>query len=205
MPGIYSEVHEHLLDLSRIRLDSPMLGTTKCHKLDVFADHTTQHTIHVGDQAVQVEDPGPKDLLPAEGQQLMREQRGLFRSLLDGFGVAADWLVGAALPEHHLRIAHDCGEPVAKVVGDPYGQPAHGVKLLGLAQLLFQSPTLDHMTQFGADVGHRLKEARVRRARLAAEKLKDADHVGTGKTGKASASLHRYLGLSGIERIQDPW
>ena len=57
--------------------------------------------------------------------------------------------------KHQLTVALDDGEQIVEVVRDAAGQAAYGFHLLGLAQLLFQSPT------FGNILGDHLEAQRL--------------------------------------------
>ena len=70
------QVHEDLLDLPGVRLDAAQAGLQGRRQLDVLPDEPPQHLLHVGDDGVEIEDPGLKDLLSAEGEQLPRQARG---------------------------------------------------------------------------------------------------------------------------------
>ncbi len=66
--GVDAEVHQDLLDLSRIGTDDPQVMTGKEVECDVLTDHASDHLHQVGDHVVQVDIFHLEHLPPAEGQ-----------------------------------------------------------------------------------------------------------------------------------------
>jgi hypothetical protein len=85
--GIDGQVHDDLLDLTRVGLDAPERGLGHRHQVDRFADQPLEHGLHAGHDAVQVEHLGRQHLLAAEGEQLARERRGLVGGLANAFRI----------------------------------------------------------------------------------------------------------------------
>src|SRR5207245_10139392 len=65
---VHSKIHDHLLDLARVSLHCAQLGAGDHHQLNVFTNHTVQHLEIFCDHSVEVDDPGGKHLLAAEGK-----------------------------------------------------------------------------------------------------------------------------------------
>src|SRR5215472_8095635 len=64
------QVHQHLLDLAQVGLDQTQVVCQAGVDFHVFSDQPPQHALHVGDDFVEVEHSGLKNLLTAESQQL---------------------------------------------------------------------------------------------------------------------------------------
>src|SRR3990172_1892047 len=138
IPCIQHQVDDDLLDLPRIRLHSSQPIPRDRHELDVIPDQTAEHLVHVGYDAVQIQDLGLEDLLAAEGDQLLRQTGGALARFPDLFespgherGVFHAFL-------HQSDIARDHRHQVVEIVGDPARKPSHRLDFLGLPQLLLQ-------------------------------------------------------------------
>ena len=103
-----------------------------------LADQTAQHAVGVGDDGAQVDRRKAQRLLAREGEQLVRQRRGVFGGSPDLDEIAPERLVGADLPGQHVGVAQDHGQRVVEVVRDAAGQLSDRFQLLRLAQLLFQ-------------------------------------------------------------------
>ena len=92
------------------------------------------------DERVQVERPRLDDLLAAEGQQLAGQRRGALAGLACT-SVSGAWSgsAGFSASQHQLDVAEDDREQVVEVVRHAAGQPADGLHLLGLPQLLLEA------------------------------------------------------------------
>ncbi len=90
IPGVDDQVNQHLLNLARIRFDTLQIGRQFRAELNIFADQSLQHLVHVGDCVVQIKRQRLQNLLASEGQQLPRQVRGALAGLLDFFEVSFD-------------------------------------------------------------------------------------------------------------------
>ena len=116
-------------------------------ELDVLSDEPAEHRRQVADQRVDVEHLRLEDLLAAEGQELARQAgRALGRppDLLHVVGQRVALLQHA--PDQ-VAVAHDDGQEVVEVVGDPAGQAADGLHLLRLPQLGLEALPLGDVLQ----------------------------------------------------------
>ena len=133
------EVHDDLLELTRIGFDASQSGLQRRHQDDVLADQSPQHVVHLRDDGVEVEDPRLEHLLPAEGEELAGEGGGALRRLEDlAPPSAAARSSRDQAPQDDVAVADDDAEDVVEVVGDAAGQPADRLHLLRLAELLLQ-------------------------------------------------------------------
>ncbi len=64
IPRVNGHVHHDLLNLAGICRDAWLTGIGKGHKLDVFADETSQHPPTLEYDQVETEDPRLADLMP---------------------------------------------------------------------------------------------------------------------------------------------
>jgi hypothetical protein len=72
VPGVHAQIHDHLLDLSRIRLDFSKLPVGADQHLDVLAQKPRQHFSHSREELIQVQHHGLDELFSAERQELSR-------------------------------------------------------------------------------------------------------------------------------------
>src|SRR6266404_1334343 len=79
--GIDNQVHDDLFDLALVRLDAADCGIEVRSQIDMRAYQPLQHFSHIRYQKIQGQDVGLKNLLAAEGQQLLCSSRGALRSL----------------------------------------------------------------------------------------------------------------------------
>src|ERR1041384_4716369 len=77
------QVHDRLLQLSRIRLDRVESRAQGHLQLDVLADHPAEHALHRAHQGVEIDEPGLHHLAAAEREQPVGESLGPERGLLD--------------------------------------------------------------------------------------------------------------------------
>src|SRR5579872_1889742 len=70
VPSLDSQVHDYLLNLSRISLRSPQSLVWHEDKFNVLTDQPSKHLFHFRHYCVQVEHFGLQHLHPAEGQEL---------------------------------------------------------------------------------------------------------------------------------------
>ena len=68
--GVDHEVHEHLLDLTRVGQGQAEVGRERLDELDVFAEDPPEHLLDTRGDLVEVEADGLQHLLAAEGQKL---------------------------------------------------------------------------------------------------------------------------------------
>jgi hypothetical protein len=94
--------------------------------------------LHVGDQLGRVEDGGLEHLLWAEGQELPSQGGRPVRGPADQLDVPAERVVLGQLVEQKRAPAADHRQQVVEVVGDAARQPAHGLHLLRVEQLLLE-------------------------------------------------------------------
>ena len=117
-------------------------GAGHHHQVDVLADHAGQHLEVLGDDAVQVDDPGSEHLLAAEGQQLAGQRRSAFGGAGDFLGRAAQLRLGAQTFQQELRVARNHHQQIVEVMRDAARQTSDGFHLLRLAKLLFEGAAL---------------------------------------------------------------
>src|SRR5512132_2643886 len=77
------DVQQYLLELPGVDLDVARTGRETRLELDVLADDAAEHAIHVRDDRVRVEHFRLQRLLPAECEQLPRQQRRTLRCRFD--------------------------------------------------------------------------------------------------------------------------
>ena len=133
---VHHQVHQHLLDLARIGQHVPEGGVVGEVEHDVGADQAAEHAVGLANDIVEREHLRLEHLAPAEGEQLPGEPRGALPRLPDLLDVASDRVALPHLLQQEVAVAEDGGEQVVEVVGDPAGELADGLHLLGLAELL---------------------------------------------------------------------
>ena len=135
--GVDRQIHDHLLDLSRIGLDAPDIRIEQRDPFNVLANKTLEHLIHVGHHGIEVQHPRLQHLLAAERQELLRERGGPLGGLLDLLGVSAHRIVVAEAKEQKIAVSRDGNQQVVEIVGNSAGQSPDRFHFLRLTELLF--------------------------------------------------------------------
>ena len=136
--GVDHQVHDDLLDLSRVGLDPAERLPLHGGHLDVLSDHAAEHLVEVREEGVEIQHPGLDHLLPAEREELARQGGGALGRLLDLIDLGAHRVaLGQALGDQ-LPVPGDDVQQIIEVVGDPARQPADGFHLLRLPKLLLE-------------------------------------------------------------------
>src|SRR6202167_6613012 len=81
-------------------------------------------------------------LLTAEGQELAGERGSAIGSLLNGFGLGVEWIIGRKLIEENLGVAADDHEQIVEIVSDASGETTDRFHFLRLTELIFEDATL---------------------------------------------------------------
>ncbi len=137
--GIDRQIHQHLLDLPRVRQDVAQIGSGLRNQVQVFADHPTQHVVEIQDQRVEIEHARLDRLFTCKGEQLVSESRGALGSVEDFVQIAGDLMILRwQRVAGQLGIPADRREQVVEVVGNAPRQPADTLHLLRLEQLCFE-------------------------------------------------------------------
>src|SRR6266446_3583903 len=102
IPGIHSQIHDHLLDLALVGFDISKLRIQSQGNVDILAQQARQHFFHVRHQRIQAQDRGCQYLLPAESQQLSSQGS---RALARFFDLGGKFVVRLALVQGLLQYA----------------------------------------------------------------------------------------------------
>src|SRR5580700_7058392 len=140
--GVDGEIEEDLLELAGVGFDAAEGIAEAQAELDVFTNQAAEELAHVGDEFVEVEDLGLKDLHAAEGEHLAGEGSGAVGCFANLLATAVEGLVGLQAVEKQIAVAADYGEQVVEVVGDAACHAAEGFHFLGLAELAFELSAL---------------------------------------------------------------
>ena len=135
------QVQDDLFELPRIGAHVFERRVQRRHQRDVFADQALQERLSSRHHLIEIEHLRLQDLLAAEGQQLLREQRGAFAGPPHLLDVATRRVGGLEIVEHEVAVAEDGGQQVVEVVRHPAGQAAHRLHFARLLQLLFEGAT----------------------------------------------------------------
>ncbi len=172
VPGVDRQVHDHLLELSRVGVDAIERRIQSGHQPDVLADQALQQRFSASHDLIEVQHLRLQDLLAAEREQLLGQRRGAFTGPPHLLDVGARGMPGFEFLEHQVAVAEDGREQVVEVVRDAAGQAADGLHLPRLlelflervARLLHLRPRLEIVQQslLGAFdlAGHRVERAR---------------------------------------------
>ena len=129
------QVHDHLLDLARIRQDAVQVGSKVERQPAMLAKQHAKDSLEVPDTCIQVERLGAKKLLAAEGEELCRECRRPIGRLVDLVEKFRRLIVRR---DRHLEQRGkplDRGQQVVEVVSHAARKQPHGLHLLGHAKL----------------------------------------------------------------------
>src|SRR5206468_6816897 len=110
------QVNQDLFDLAGICLDALHISRQFRAELNILADQSPQHLVHVGDCVVQIQRQGLQNLLSPESQKLPGQVGGPITGLLDFFEVSFDRRITFDSLQRQTAVAVDRGEQVVKVV-----------------------------------------------------------------------------------------
>ena len=86
---VHREIHDDLINLSRVGADRAQHGGGHHDQIDILADHAREHLQVFSDHLIQIEDLRGQHLLAAEGEELAGKRGGALRG-------AGDLLRGSA-------------------------------------------------------------------------------------------------------------
>jgi len=131
---VHEEVHQDLFDLAGVGLDGGKVPVELQLNAD-FLPRPVEGLAGVLHGLVEVDGPDLVAALAGVAQQLGREAGAAVDELLDVAQPLVVLVLRAEIEEHQRGVSLDGHEQVVEVVGDPAGQGADGLHLLGLAQL----------------------------------------------------------------------
>src|SRR5271157_2885111 len=140
--GIECKVHNYLLDLSSVSSHTTCLLAQDDREGDILAENPTEHLLRLLEKLPQVDDLGLDHLLPAEGQELLREGSRPLGGILYDIQVAEDGLSVIRVALHHRAEPKDHLQHVVEVMRHPAGQSTEALEFLRLQHLRFQSVPL---------------------------------------------------------------
>ena len=140
IPGVGSEVHEHLLDLTRVDHNVLQRRVEVDHERDVLTDQTPEHALALLDQVAEVHHSRAGRPFAGKRQELARQPYGAAACLENLLQRMAYWRLWCAQPERLLRVTHDDADDVVEVMRDTAGKLADRLHLLCLRELLLQLP-----------------------------------------------------------------
>jgi hypothetical protein len=139
---IHRQVHDDLLELGGVGLDSAHTVYRKQRQRDIGSEQTLQQAFHLQNELAEVEHLRLQQLPATEGQQLPHEVRGAITGASHFLDVLTQRVVGRQLFRNTDGIAQHYRQQVVEVVRDAGGELADRLQLLGLAQLRLQLSAL---------------------------------------------------------------
>ena len=153
VPGVDDEIHQDLLDLTRIRANSPWIRGRLRDELDVLPDQAPEHLPDVFHHLRKLQEFPLQDLAPAEGEELPCQGRSAFARPVDLFELPARRVLPVEFEQKQLSVPRDHREEVVEIVRHAPRQFPHRLHLLGLTELFLAFPQR-HLRPFRiADVG----------------------------------------------------
>src|SRR2546426_4444626 len=140
--GIDNKIHQHLFDLTSIRLDAPEVFAQMEDHVDVVAGERLEHHVHVSDDRVQVEYPGLKNLFAPERQELPRHRSRFLRSVVDQKQLGTHGMVIGQAAEQNFASPDDDGQKVVEIMSDTAGQSSNRFHFMDAPDLFLQATPL---------------------------------------------------------------
>ena len=137
--GVHHQVHHHLFHHRHVGADHRQFGGEIILQIDFLVQKQQEHLGQVADRLVQVQRLALHRLLPAEGQQLLRQRRRPLRRArhrVQALGLRRRYV---APRSRQLRVALDDRQQVVEIVRHARRQPPHRFHLLRLPQLRLQT------------------------------------------------------------------
>ncbi len=137
--GVDTEVGEDLVELRGVHAHRPDLLAGLPDQVDVLADEAAEHLQGGVHTAVQIEHLRVDRLPPGKGEYLAGDLGGAGGGVGDLREIGVQGGVGRHLVQGDLRIAEDDTQHVVEIVRHAPGQPADGLHLLAVEELVLQS------------------------------------------------------------------
>ncbi len=133
---IDGEVHDNLLDLTRVRIDAHQRRRGVDDKTEIFADEAPEQWIDLPEHLIQVDHARLQDLSAAERENPARERRRALRRLQDLIQVWRRPVRRSEIVKSELGEAMHGREQVIEVVGDTACELSERFHFLRLPELL---------------------------------------------------------------------
>ena len=144
IPGVPAEVQDDLLKLILVGQDGVRVAVEIHDQLDAVADQTRHELQRLGNDRGRVDAHRLQDLLPAEGEELLRERGRMSGRDLDLVEGIEGALVLRRVRKQH-RVAADHREDVVEVVRNAACERPDRFELLRLAELFVEPAVLRHV------------------------------------------------------------
>src|SRR6267143_533493 len=148
VPRVQAQIHEHLLELNRIRFDR-IDRSSDDFELDVPRDHFVEEADQAAGNGIGVHRPRLQHLAAREGQELAGKRAGSFGLFADSCKSVCNLGCRAILLATELRPSENGAYHIIKIVRDTSGKLSDGIKFLRLAQLALHRAQFGHV--FGDD------------------------------------------------------
>src|SRR5271155_244656 len=144
VPGVETQVHEHVLDLRGIGLDGLEGSGGQLH-FDILAENFIQKSDHATGDGVQIDGARLQHLTASESQEFAGETGSAIRLFANSREALGD--LGFALTqfEAQLRPAQDCTDHVIEIMRNAASELANSFEFLRLAQLTFHGAKLGNV------------------------------------------------------------
>ena len=169
LAGVHRHPDQGLLDLRGVGLDGVEVLALDDRQVHVLAQGALEELVEVGDDLVQVDDLGRRDLAAAEDQELAGERGAALAGLANLGQVCLQLGVAREGVGDEVRVVEDDREQVVEVVGDPAGHLADRFQPSGPLELRVDAEAPELLDAAVGDVG-RDREARVHLARWRAKR-----------------------------------
>ena len=150
---VYRQIDQHHLELRGIGLDLLLARIEVNGQLDVFPEEPLEKRLELFDDPVYIDYISLEDLFPAEGEELLRQSRGLDAGPVYIMNGSICRVVLADHAQDKIGASYYRGEDIIEIVGDPSGKGTDRLHLLSLLQLLLQPSGL-------GDIPHRAHDPR---------------------------------------------
>jgi hypothetical protein len=136
--GIYRQVQDDLLELSRVSPDPWQSGVQLRKQNDILTHQPAHHGVHAADHVIQLEHYRLKKLPPAESQQLASKCGGAVGGILNFEDISPPGIVRRKIAQQELGLGADDRQHIVEVVGHTAGEAPYGFHFMGLPELLLQ-------------------------------------------------------------------
>src|SRR5579884_2787104 len=141
--GVKAEIHQHLLEPGRVRVDRFEVWLRLEVYFDCGAEGGFQKGKQVGYHVVDVHFRGDECLPTGKGQELARQACALLGAVVNGLQICRFWLALFEGGKPTAGITHDGRQQIIEIVGNSAYQQAEAFHLLRSEHVLFQMPALD--------------------------------------------------------------
>ncbi len=138
IPGIHSQVKQHLFNLSGVSDDHSNMRRKVKIKGNIFPYYPCQDFCQIFDDLIQINRPHVEYLFTAERQELAGQNRCFFPGFFYCCDILAQFTVRGQVTQGKFTVTDNCRQNIIKVMGNTTGKAPDRLHFLYLIELCLQ-------------------------------------------------------------------